>query len=145
MPKCPFHTGMSSSELLSHCFLELKSLFLLYSCWWDLPRIFFKIFYFSSVRSSKDLYCTRNSFFSVVVLFTRFKFQNRLTFFGDNNNNKNTLRRIPQIYLGEFFSGYTSYFVYIWQKENSKWVTKWQFSDIFVALLMIKHSRTYIP
>ena len=99
--------------------------------------------YFSSVRSSKDLYYARNSFFSV-VLFTRFKFQNRLTFFG-NNNNKNTLRRIPQIYLGEFFSGYTSYFVYIWQKENSKWVTKWQFSDIFVALLMIKHSRTYIP
>ena len=114
MPKCPFHTGMSSSELLSHCFLELKSLFLLYSCWWDLPRIFFKIFYFSSVRSSKDLYCTRNSFFSVLVLFTRFKFQNRLTFFWrQQQQQKHLEKNSPNIFGRIFLRVYVLFCLYM--------------------------------
>ena len=70
--------------------------------------------YFSSVRSSKDLYCTRNSFFSVLVLFTRFKFQNRLTFFWrQQQQQKHLEKNSPNIFGRIFLRVYVLFCLYM--------------------------------
>ena len=69
--------------------------------------------YFSSVRSSKDLYYARNSFFSV-VLFTRFKFQNRLTFFWrQQQQQKHLEKNSPNIFGRIFLRVYVLFCLYM--------------------------------
>ena len=73
--------------------------------------------YFSSVRSSKDLYYARNSFFSV-VLFTRFKFQNRLTFFWrQQQQQKHLEKNSPNIFGRIFLRVYVLFCLYMAKRK----------------------------